>query len=167
VQASEIEAILGRLQAMPSCLSRAAELLGPGGATRRPAEGAFSLVESIWHLADLEREGYAFRLERLLSHDDPSLPDFDGDRMAAMRNYQSLSMAAGLASFEWARAANIAVLKSISDAEWARTGRQEGVGRIRLADVPRLMLEHDDAHRAEIQALLSADPATRGESACG
>jgi hypothetical protein len=40
-------------------------------------------------------------------------------------------------------------------------GRQEGVGRITLRDVPRMMREHDDSHRAEIAALLAGTPIPR------
>jgi hypothetical protein len=166
VQGSELEAILGRLGSMPACLTRAAEILGPEGASRRPEPGGFSLLETAWHLADLEREGYAFRIDRLRRHDDPTLPDFDGDRIAALRDYRTLSLAAGLAAFEWARAANILTFRSIAEAEWARTGTQEGVGRIRLEDIPRGMVAHDDEHRAEIQALLSGHPPAKGASAC-
>lgn len=33
-------------------------------------------------MADLEREGFGARLQRLLGEVDPFLPDFDGDRAA-------------------------------------------------------------------------------------
>jgi hypothetical protein len=36
----------------------------------------------------------------------------------------------------------------------ARAAVQEGVGKITLRDVPRLMHEHDLMHRAEIATLL-------------
>jgi hypothetical protein len=60
-----------------------------------------------------------------------------------------------MASFLAARTANVALLRTVPDAAWPRAGRQEGVGRITLRDVPRMMREHDDSHRAEIAALLA------------
>jgi hypothetical protein len=166
MEARELEAIVGRLEAMIECVSRAVAAVGPARATERTAGGGFSLVENVWHLADLEREGYAARLTRLRHEPEPALPDFDGDRLAVERDYQSLSLERGLAAFIRARRDNLAALRSIVGDEWDRAGTQDGVGRVRLEDVPRMMLRHDAGHRAEIQALLAGAPAFRGESAC-
>ena len=59
-----------------------------------------------------------------------------------------------MAAFAAARRANVARLRSLAPPAWERSGTQEGVGRVRLADIPRLMLEHDESHRAEIDAIL-------------
>jgi hypothetical protein len=147
---------------MPGELGAAADRLGGGGrALETPKEGGFSLVEQAWHLADLEREGFGARIERLLAEDQPFLPDFDGARLARERDYRSRPLAAGVAAFAAARAANLRRLRAVPEEAWTRAGTQEGVGRVTLGDLPRLMLEHDDSHRAEIAALLSGAPAPR------
>ena len=92
------------------------------------------------------------RIRRLLSEDEPALPDFDGHRVARARDYKSLSLSEGLVAFRQARAENVAALRRLSDQEWERRGTQEGLGRIGLCDVPAMMAEHDAAHRAEIEA---------------
>ncbi len=115
-------------------------------------EGAFSPVEQIWHLADLEREGFGVRIRRLQSESHPYLPDFDGDGIAIERNYRSLSLLEGLRSFEEARDANLRVLSSLSSQAWFRVGTQEGVGPVSLCDMPVFILQHDRAHIAEILA---------------
>jgi hypothetical protein len=122
-------------------------------------------LEQAWHLADLEREGYGLRIERLLQEADPLLPDFEGDRIARERSYRTRSLEEALAAFASARAANLARLQAQPPAAWARAGVQQGVGPITLADVPRMMLEHDDSHRAEIAALLAGAAPPR-QSAC-
>jgi DinB family protein len=139
---------------MPAFLQRAARTL-EGQATRGPSGGGFSIVEHAWHLADLEHEGFGARLRRLLTEDDPALPDFDGARLARERNYVGRPLDGGLAAFVAARAANLAVLRSVPAESWAWAGRQEGVGVVTLNDVPRLMREHDDSHREEIDALIA------------
>jgi hypothetical protein len=146
--------LLAALEAMPTDLELAAGRMTEEAARTPPADGGFSLVEQAWHLADLEREGYGARIRRLLAAEDPDLPDFDGARVAAERNYRARSLAEGIASFRDARRANLALLGSVPPAAWGRAGRQEGVGRVTLRDVPRMMREHDDSHRAEIAALL-------------
>jgi hypothetical protein len=152
---AEVAALLESLEAMPRELESAARRMAAEAAVAVLPDGGFSLVEQAWHLADLEREGYGERIRRLLSEEDPMLPDFDGARVAAERNYRARSLAEGLAAFRSARTANVALLRSRPEIAWGRAGRQEGVGPITLRDVPRMMREHDDSHRAEIAALLA------------
>jgi len=143
------------LEAMPHDLRTAAGKMSAEAARTPPPDGGFSLVEQAWHLADLEREGYGERIRRLLSEEGPELPDFDGGIVAAERNYRARSLADGIAAFAAARTANLARLRSAPASDWDRSGRQEGVGPVTLRDVPRMMHEHDDSHRAEIAALLA------------
>jgi DNA-binding winged helix-turn-helix (wHTH) protein/Tfp pilus assembly protein PilF len=162
---SPLDALLAGLEALPAELRSAAEQLGEGAWRQPPAQGGFSLVEQAWHLADLEGEGYGLRIQRTLREDSPFLPNFDGDRIAAERDYRSRSLEEGLRAFAAARAANLALLRHQPPEAWHRPAVQEGVGRITLADIPRMMLEHDASHRAEIAALLAGAPPST-QSAC-
>ncbi|HET7452065.1 MAG TPA: DinB family protein [Thermoanaerobaculia bacterium] len=141
------------LARMPGDLERLAAELPEDAARRRPHDDAFAFVEHVWHLADLEREGFAERIRRLLSESSPVLPDFDGARIARERDYRSLALAEGLATFTRARAANVTTLRSCSAADRARGGTQEGVGSVTLGEIPGRMLEHDRSHRGEIEEL--------------
>jgi hypothetical protein len=150
--ADERDALLAELESMPGYLDRTLAGL-PASAAARPApDGGFSPVEHCWHLADLEAEGYAARIRLLLAEERPFLPDFDGARLARERSYRTRSLAAGLAAFRAARLATLTLLRSVPDEAWQRAGNQENVGEVRLADIPRLMREHDAAHRAELAA---------------
>lgn len=150
------ERLLPELEDMPRYLAGVAAVMSDEAACRPPAGGGFSLVEQAWHLADLEREGYGERIQRLLAEEGPVLPDFDGARIAQERDYRRRSLAEGVAAFAAARARNLARLRALEAAAWDRTGVQEGVGPVRLADVPRMMGEHDAGHRREIAALEGA-----------
>jgi len=154
----EVEGILDELAGMPAHLEAAARSMDDQRARTPAPAGGFSLVEQAWHLADLEREGYGERIRRLLAETDPLLPDFDGARVAAERDYRARSLAEGIAAFAAARAANLAVLRTVAPPAWDRGGRQEGVGRVTLRDIPRMMREHDLSHRDEIAALLTGTP---------
>src|SRR5512144_926844 len=105
------EDLLPSLEVMPALLPRVMAGLPEGALRRRPAAGGFALVEQAWHLADLELEGYAVRIERLLREDDPALDDFDGSAMARARRYQAMDAAEGVLRFQLARAANLATLR--------------------------------------------------------
>ena len=153
MRTSDLEDLFEHLACMPASLEEAARALPGERARLRGPDDGFCLVEQAWHLADLEHEGYASRIRRLQEETQPQLPDFDGARIARERDYRSLSLAEGMARFAAARAANLAALRLVPDAAWQNGGIQEGVGAVVLADLPRMMAEHDRGHRQEIAVL--------------
>ena len=150
---AEREALLAGLGGMVGYLNDAFSTLSAAQARIPGPDDSFSPVEQVWHLADLEREGFAVRIDRLARGGSPHLPDFDGAAIAQARNYRALSLAGGLAAFRAARERNISILRAVASAEvWAQGGTQEGVGPVSLCDMPSFMSQHDAAHRAEIEA---------------
>jgi len=121
---------------------------------RRGADDNFAVVEHVWHLADLEEEAFAVRIERILAEDNPALPDFRGDVVAIERRYREQPLAPALERFARTRAANHSRLLSATAEQLARRGTQEHVGEITLGDLPRLMHEHDREHARQLIALL-------------
>ncbi len=117
--------LMESLAAMKTFLREAFESLTPQEVQTPGPAGSFSPVEQVWHLADLEREGFGLRIRRLQTEANPRLPDFDGTKVARERNYRSLSLAAGLRTFEAARKANIETLQSLSPQAWVRSGTQD------------------------------------------
>jgi DinB superfamily len=142
------------LRQMPAMLVEAARGLPGSVVSDRPLAGGFAMIEHVWHLADLETDAYEVRIRRLLEEDEPALPGFDGDAVAAKRKYRALRLRDGIKKFTEARERNLATLGALDGDAWQRAGVQEGVGKVTLRDVPRMMHEHDASHRAEIEALL-------------
>jgi len=151
----ELETLLLTLESTPALVERAAEGLEPSQMRQAPAPGVFSLVEHVWHLADIEREGYGNRIRRILAEQDPVLADFDGERIARERQYIQRDLPTGLKTLAAARARNVAKLRSIHNSDWKRRGVQDGVGPITLEDVPRMMAGHDRSHTEEIAKLVA------------
>jgi hypothetical protein len=119
----------------------------------KPSGGEFSALEHVCHLRDLEREAYGARVEKMLGENEPLLPDFDGARAAAERDYMRQDFERAFEDFSVARAENLRVAKSLSAEELARRGVLEGVGAITLRDLFLLMREHDRAHLKELKKL--------------
>jgi hypothetical protein len=142
---------LRALAGMPAYLYEQFHELDADRARLPGAGGAFSPVEQVWHLADLEREGFAVRIRRLREEENPTLADFDGTQVARERHYRSRSLREGLEAFRNAREANLKVLGSLGEDSWTRTGIQEGVGVVMLCDIPAFLMQHDEAHRLEIE----------------
>jgi hypothetical protein len=151
----ELETFFLTLESTPALLARAAAELPEDRVRQRGTAGGFSLVEHVWHLADLEREAYGVRIRRLLTEDEPLLSNFEGDRVASERVYLRRDLGEGLLAFTTARTRNLQRLREVSPEGWRRTGKQEGVGRIELSDVPKRMTEHDRAHGVEIAELVA------------
>jgi len=145
--------ILETLSRTPALIERVVEQVP--AALVRVRSGPFALVEHAWHLADLEREGFGERIRRILTEENPFLPDFDGERVAREREYLKLDPAAALAAFAAARAETVRRLRAIPAGQWDRRGEQEGVGVVSLADLPRRILDHDFSHLNEIADLLA------------
>lgn len=151
IQRQELWASLAQ---MPAFLQRAFGSLTLEEARSRGPAAAFSPLEHVWHLADLETEGFGIRIQRLKTESAPLLSDFDGTKAAQERNYQSMSLVAGLTAFHQARLVNIAALQALSSADWSRSGTQQGVGVVALCDIPVFIFQHDLTHQAEIDQWL-------------
>lgn len=120
----------------------------------RARDGRFALVEHAWHLADLEEEGFALRIRRLLEEERPILPNFAGDLIAEERRYLHQAAIPAVERFAWQRERNRERLTGLQPAELQRAGLQEGVGEILVAQLPTMMLEHDLGHANDLVALL-------------
>ena len=154
--ATERAQLMRSLEDMPHYLARQFERLSAAEARVPGPAQAFSPVEQVWHLADLEREGFGERIRRLRDEPNPRLPDFDGAAVARERAYHARSLAAGLAAFGAARAANLAMLAALPAQAWQRRGVLDGVGAVSLCDLPMMLQQHDEAHRHEIEAWCAA-----------
>ena len=152
----EKKSFLADLEAMPDFLVGAFADMPQSDLTTSGSNESFCPVEHVWHLADLEQQGFAIRIRRLQAGGNPQLPDFDGGSVARKGNYKARSFDEGIASFRAARSDNIAAFRSLALADWLNAGEQDGVGSVSLCDIPAMMAEHDDIHRMEIADWLSS-----------
>jgi hypothetical protein len=142
----EVHKLLDVLAQTPEIIARRIASLSDAELRRRGTEDHFSPVEDVCHLRDLEIEGYAVRINRILDDEHPFLPDFDGGRIAFERDYNSQDIRQALGHFAEARRQNLERLRDLAPAQLTREGTLEGVGRITLAKLLLLMSEHDEGH---------------------
>ncbi len=149
----EFQEVVRFLEETPGHIRQLAAEMALQDLTWKPAVDEFSVVEQVCHLRDLEREGYSARIKKLLTEQQPALPDFDGSRIARERDYNRQDFEAAFEEFALARAENVRVMKTLSPDQLNRSGMLEGVGAITLGKLFRLMREHDQSHREELSAL--------------
>ena len=138
---SERDGLVERFAAFPSRLAEAVHVAGP-----TPA-GEWSPAEVVRHLIAVEDEVHRFRLASLArggeprwSWTEPGLaPGFDGAPLDTV-----------LAAFATARAGTVDVVRSLDEADWARSGIHATFGRLDVAGLLRLATDHDEEHQAGI-----------------
>jgi hypothetical protein len=147
------QALAGFLASTPARVSRLVDSLSESDARWKPSPQEFSALEQVCHLSDLEREGYGVRIEKLIQEQQPFLPDFDGGKIAAERDYNTRSLDDALAAFTLAREENMRAIASLSLADFERGGTLETVGHITLETLLSMMREHDEGHLRELGEL--------------
>ena len=142
----ELQNLFNLLEQTPEIIGRQIASLSEPEMRCRKADGSFSAVEDVCHLRDLEIEGYAVRINRILRETEPVLADFNGGRIAAERDYNSQGIREALEVFARARKENLDRLRALPSEQLARAGILEGVGRVSLKKLLSLMREHDEGH---------------------
>ena len=144
---------LERLGAMPAFVEAALHEAGEENLQLRPSADTFALVEQACHLRDLEREGYLVRVRRMLGEKEPVLDAFDGQAVAATRDYARQDAHAAAQDFAAARRELVAVVGALPADDLNREAIFED-RRITLADLVRMIDAHDNEHRGEIERIL-------------
>jgi len=146
-------ALLDFLDESPGKLAALIEGLSSAELRLKSSEDAFSALENLCHLRDLELQGYTLRIRRMLDESDSAMADFDGARVAAESNYNGQSPDPALEAFQVARRENVRILRSLTEQQLRRVGTLAGVGRITLRRLAEMMREHDEGHIEDLRVL--------------
>lgn len=149
----EFQEVVGFLEETPENIRQLAAEIAGQNLRWKPSRDKFSVVEQVCHLRDLEREGYSVRIRKMLAEHQPTLPDFDGSRIASERDYNNQDFETALQDFARERAENVRLMKTLSPNQLKRSGILEGVGAIIIENLFHLMREHDESHRKELSEL--------------
>lgn len=131
---------------------RLIETMAPDQGRAPAAGGGFSLVQHLWHLADIEELGWAQRCERLLTEARPRLAGVDGDRLAVERRYQERPWRGAARRFVAQRLRSLRALARFTP-QTLHVPAHFGGRRSTGGDVIAAMVAHDREHRIEMAAL--------------
>ncbi len=112
----------------------------------KKSSAEFSMLENVCHLRDIEQEGYAARIQKLLRETKPALPDINGDQLAVDRKYNAQPLEPAIAAFTDARLANVRIIRNLTAEQLSRSGTLQTVGEITLENLLSMMREHDEDH---------------------
>lgn len=125
-----------------------------------PSE-AFTAIEQICHVRDIEIEGYHVRFRRTLEEDGPLLPAIDSEAVTRERPYAAADVEQVFASFRTAREKSLDLISSLSEAQFERVAHFEGYGPLTLRSLVHYLCSHDQQHLAGLQWLLGKIEADR------
>jgi hypothetical protein len=121
----------------------------------------FSALEQLWHVHDVEIDGYHRRFRRILDEEHPFLPDLGSEALARERGYATREASPALEAFAVARARTVALLASLDAVQLARTALFEGYGPVTTLGLAHYLRSHDQQHLAGLQWLLGRIDAAR------
>jgi hypothetical protein len=149
----EFQRIVKSLQKAPETIRQLVSGLPDKGLTSKPSGTEFSILEHICHLRDIEKEGYAVRIEKLLTEVEPFLADIDGNKLAEERVYNQQDFRAALIEFTLVRDNNVHVIEGLTLVQLSRRGILEKVGSVSLERLLLMMRDHDQEHLKELSVL--------------
>jgi hypothetical protein len=119
---------------------------------RRPAPDKWSIQEIAAHLADDEIVG-AYRIRLILSSPGTAIQAFDQDVWARIGRYGGTDPDASVEMFRVVRQSNLALLRSLTPAEWNLQGIHTERGAESIRDIAMYYAGHDINHFEQIEAI--------------
>jgi len=121
----------------------------------RPAPGEWSAHEVVCHCADSETNAYA-RIRFLVAEKEPVIQGYDEAEWARTFDYHALPLEAALTTVDAVRATTTALVRTLSDADWAKRGRHTESGAYAAEDWLRIYADHLENHARQIENNLAA-----------
>jgi hypothetical protein len=155
-----MEATFAALAEFPAALEKHYSLFPPACVHWAPASWdgvpseAFTAIEQVCHVRDIEIEGYQVRFRRTLAERRPLLASIDSEVLAKERDYGRADARQALAEFRAARTDTLALLRGLDEEQLRRRAEFEGYGPVTMRGLVHYLCSHDQQHLAGLQWLL-------------
>jgi len=135
----------------------------PESWTGVPSE-AFTAIEQVCHVRDIEIEGYHVRFQRTLAEDSPLLASIDSEAVAKERDYGRYDVQKVFAEFRVARSKTMGMLTGLQKSQLDRPAVFEGYGPVTMRGLVHYLCSHDQQHLSGLQWLLGKIDASRARA---
>lgn len=119
---------------------------------KRPAPDKWSVREIVAHLADAEIV-IGFRMRLILGAPGTPIAAYDQDSWVASGHYEKRNPRESVELFRAVRNANLALLKSLTPAQWKHYGMHSERGQETIAQFVRMTAGHDLNHLQQIERI--------------
>jgi hypothetical protein len=121
---------------------------------KKPAPDKWSVAEILAHLADVEIV-VGWRVRSILGAPGTPIQAFDQDSWVEAGHYSQRNPSATIAQLRAARAANLALYKSLTPEQWKHYGMHSERGQESIEHIARMMAGHDVNHLQQIERILA------------
>ncbi|NIS80043.1 MAG: HAD family hydrolase [Anaerolineales bacterium] len=149
------EVLLARLRGHLAALLSLSDGLRDQDWSKRQGDEEWAPNEIVCHMRDVENEVNLPRVRSILTQHEPYLSAFDTDQWAEERDYLCQSGLEALNDFSESRLQVIAELASLKADRWSRPARHSLFGPTSLAEVLRIVTDHDLLHLAQLRSTLA------------
>jgi DinB superfamily len=120
---------------------------------KRPAADTWSVSEILAHLGDAEIV-IGFRMRLILGAPGTPMAAYDQNSWVTSGHYDQRDPRKSLEQFRAVRAANLALLKSLTPEQWKHFGIHSERGQETIEHVVRMTAGHDINHLQQIERIL-------------
>lgn len=128
----------------------------------RPAPDKWSAHEVVIHCADSETYA-ATRIRLLVGEKEPLIVGYDQEAWAKTFNYHAQSTDRALRTVDAVRLGTLPILRSLTEADWAKEGRHTESGPYNACDWLKSYGAHLTNHAKQIERNLAAYHAATGK----
>lgn len=129
----------------------------------RPGPDKWSAHEVVVHCADSETYA-ATRIRLLVAEKEPVIVSYEQDAWASVFNYHAQSTDRALRTIDAVRTGTLPILRSLTEADWAKEGRHTQSGPYNACDWLKSYGAHLTNHAKQIERNLAAFLATSPKS---
>jgi hypothetical protein len=150
---AQVAAILRSAQ---TSLADAIAAMPPEMVRWRPEAREWCALEVLGHLCETEERGFAGRIRQILAEPRPAFHGWDPDAVARARRDAERDPAELLAEFSRRRAASIALVETLTEADYELGGDHPEVGFLTVRDLLHEWVHHDANHLRQLLANVQA-----------
>ena len=152
---AERERLIQQYAEGPRRLREAFAKVPEAARTWRPAPGEWSAHEVAVHCADSETNSFS-RIRFLAAEKEPVIQGYDQEAWARIFDYHTLPAETALAVVDAVRASTTALIRTLPEAAWRRSGRHTESGPYSAEDWLRIYADHLEVHARQIESNLAA-----------
>src|SRR5271156_6699481 len=152
ISADERTEAIATLAELPEQLRNAVDGLSSAQLGTPYREGGWTLRQVVHHVADSHMNAYV-RVRLALTEDWPTVKPYAESRWAELADARTLPVEASLSLLEPLHRRWVALLESLSDADWQRGYVHPEMGREALGRVIAMYAWHGRHHTAHVTAL--------------
>jgi len=138
------ERLLSNLKSLPNELDDLLKDLDEEMLRWRPIPNKWSVKEIMCHLRDMELLAYLTRYRKMLSEENPQLPNVDQDKIAIESDYINQDAGTALEEFKRLRQETIRTLEAAPVDAWSRGGTHETDGPLTVENLVVRQIKGND-----------------------